>query len=154
MSEHPVIGFTGTRSGMTPEQKVTVTRLLANVPIGSTGVHGDCIGADADFDAICTELNIKTSCRPCTFDNMRAHTGAEQIAPPKPPMQRNRDIVADVTQDGALLACPPNYERLAKGSGTWATIGFGVRARKQVIIIFPDGTTREIATEALTSPPK
>lgn len=142
------IGFTGTRNGMTDQQKETVRQLLndALIMLGPfTGLHGDCVGADADFDALCTEYGIQTACRPCTIDSMRAHTGAIQIAPPKPPMQRNRDIVADAD---VMIACPPNYERIKTGSGTWATIGFSQRAGKQLHVVFPDGNLRDAMQKA------
>lgn len=53
-----VIGFTGTRHGMTNAQRDTVLKLLSEKLTPSSAVHGDCVGADADFDAICTSLDI------------------------------------------------------------------------------------------------
>ncbi len=129
------VGFTGTRNGMTEPQRQAVRGILmAREP--SVCVHGDCVGADADFDGICQELGIERTCRPCTFESMRAHTGAREVAEPKRPMARNRDIVADAD---FMIACPPNFERIKKGSGTWATIGFAERAQKELFVIFPDG---------------
>jgi hypothetical protein len=55
-------------------------------------------------------------------------------------MKRNRAIVAD---SSVLIATPPNYERIKSGSGTWATIGFGERAKIDVRVVYPDGTLRE-----------
>lgn len=130
------VGFTGTRSGMTDKQRAAVATLLFKLSPDSS-VHGDCLGADADFDAICKEQQIDCGIRPCTFDNMRAWCDSEVLAEPKRPMERNRDIVADAD---VMIACPPNYERIRKGSGTWATIGFAQRAEKKLWIVYPDGT--------------
>lgn len=135
-----VIGFTGTRGGMSHEQTVRVIKLLirmyAQTMCRSVGLHGDCIGADADFDALCRGLGIKTTCRPCTLEKFRARTPAEVIAEPVHPMERNRIIIADAD---VMIACPPNKERIKRGSGTWATIGFAEKANVPLHIVFPDG---------------
>lgn len=78
---------------------------------------------------------MATECLPCTFVGLRAFCTVA-IADPKPPMQRNRDIVALADK---VIACPPNYERIKSGSGTWATIGFAERAGKPLAIVYPDG---------------
>ena|SRR5689334_11728721 len=139
-----VIGFTGTRNGMTPAQRAHVEFLVQGFVCrwggaNLAGLHGDCVGADADFDAVCAKASMDgmaRESRPCTFDGMRARTGVREIAPPVPPMQRNRAIVADAD---VMIACPPNKEPIKKGSGTWATIGFARKANKPLIIVFPDG---------------
>lgn len=141
-----IVGFTGTRNGMTHEQIVGVLRFLHELTLSPmvkdpiVALHGDCVGADADFDALCRGLGIKTTCRPCEFRSMRANTAAEQIAEPVAPMARNRAIVADAD---VMVACPPNKERIAKGSGTWATIGFSQKAKKPLLIVYPDGDTEQ-----------
>lgn len=136
-----IIGFTGTRNGMTKKQSDKVYELLQGFAKEyghlALGLHGDCVGADDDFNMHCLSENIRTLCRPCTFENMRAHSTSTQIAEPVPPMQRNRAIV---TQADVMLACPPNYTEIKRGSGTWATIKFSRRAKKPLYIVFPDGT--------------
>jgi hypothetical protein len=140
-----ILGFTGTRNGMTAEQKASVAAIIdeydqahresdESLPDVSA-VHGDCIGADEDFNTICNGRDINTMCRPCTFENMRANC-TDAMSEPKPPMQRNRDIVA---QADRMIACPPNFDRIKKGSGTWATIGFAEKANKPLAIVYPDG---------------
>ena len=138
-----VLGFTGTRNGMTDAQRAEVTRQLKRIQPDEV-VHGDCVGADDDFDWICEQLGIPGDhrhIRPCTFENMRARCderrGAKVVAEPKPPMQRNRDIVADAD---VILATPPNDVPIRRGSGTWATIKFGQRKGIEVVVVAPDGT--------------
>ena len=99
-------------------------------------MHGDCVGADEQFDKLCKKLGIRTVCRPCTFTNMRAFC-TEAIAEPTNPMARNRAIVADCHY---LLACPPTAQEIKRGSGTWATIRYGRKANKSTKIIYPDGS--------------
>lgn len=139
------IGFTGRRDGMSGEQKLSVAHTVKMIASqGPTrAVHGDCVGADEEFDALCQLVGIPRGIRPCTFGNMRARCdlrGAEVLARPLPPMARNRAIVAD---SNILIACPPNTERIKKGSGTWATIGFGEKRHIPVIVVFPDGSYRD-----------
>ena len=45
-------------------------------------------------------------------------------------------IVADAD---VMLACPPNYEEIKRGSGTWATIKFARKSGKPLAIVYPDG---------------
>jgi hypothetical protein len=139
-----VVGFTGRRDGMSKAQEDTVVRRLVDLCDDETltSVHGDCVGADEAFDTLCAMLGIPRGIRPCTFESMRAHCerrGAAVLAEPLPPMRRNRAIVADAD---ILIACPPNTERLKKGSGTWATIGFGEKKGIPVVVVFPNGSVR------------
>lgn len=133
------VGFTGTRNGMTKEQAMSVIRIVDSLTV-THAVHGDCVGADADFHTICEEFGLEIGIRPCTYENMRANCDAPELDEPKRPMQRNRDIVADAD---VMIACPPNYEKIKSGSGTWATIGFAQKANKRLFIVFPDGTVEE-----------
>lgn len=143
MTNPIVVGFTGTSRGMTEAQKVTVKEALQLILglFSVSAVHGDCVGADDDFDAICEELGVERGIRPCTYENMRARCdgrrGVKALADPVAPMQRNRDIVADAD---VLIATPPNDVPIKRGSGTWATIGFGKRKGIEVIVVLPDGT--------------
>lgn len=141
--DNATIGFTGTRSGMTDMQKEVVTRIIKGFleELTLTGLHGDCVGADEDFHNICRKADFKVLQRPCTFVNLRANTDAVAISEPTNPMARNQEIVNDCT---FLLACPPTQEELQR-SGTWATIRMGRRAKKQVIIVYPDGSVVEDA---------
>lgn len=133
------IGFTGTRNGMTKYQKEKVEEILSDLG-GTVGVHGDCIGADEDFHNLCVALGMEMNIRPCTYENMRAWTDGDEVDVPKRPMQRNRDIVADAD---VMIACPPNFDRIKSGSGTWATIGFSRKAEKHLFIVYPDGSVDE-----------
>ena len=63
MSEekHLVIGFTGTRNGMSEKQTERVREILSicREELRYLCVmHGDCVGADADFDALAKDVGI------------------------------------------------------------------------------------------------
>lgn len=139
-----VIGFTGTRNGMTQQQRnliitlIKVARMKAKHLV--VGLHGDCVGADADFDELCKKAGIETWSRPCNYPNMRAYTKSKQIAEVTNPMARNREIVK---QCSVLLACPPTEEELEKG-GTWKTIRMGRKRQRRdkdlnIYIVYPKG---------------
>lgn len=136
-----VLGFTGTRRGMSGSQEHAVRRCVQKLVRlhGSSlrVVHGDCQGADAQFDRICASLGVSRGCRPAdTGPLLRARTGATELAPPAPPLERNRLIVADATE---LLAGPFELEETQR-SGTWATVRAARMARKRCVLALPDGS--------------
>lgn len=136
------VGFTGTRVGMTSAQRASVKRVLQYLQarhVSLTAEHGDCEGADAEFDEIAAELGIPRHLYPSNLPQTRARCdlrGAIQVTEPAPPLQRNGWIVEAV---GVLIATPKGYVEELR-SGTWSTIR---RARKRkslpVLVITPDG---------------
>lgn len=121
-----VVGFTGTRRGMTDHQKNKVDQILTGFTYIREAHHGDCVGADADFHDICHKLGIKIFIHPSNIPELRAfkHTKLEYISKPKPPLDHNRDIV---DSSNFMIATPGEYVEQRR-SGTWATIRY---ARKQ-----------------------
>lgn len=135
-----VVGFTGTREGMTPPQKATVTAFMTKLSTQpSKGVHGDCLGADFDFHRILRSLGVEAYSRPCTLSHQRAYTDAVLLASPDSPLVRNQRIVEDCD---VLLVCPKTFREELR-SGTWATYRRACRARKRVIVFYPDGSVNK-----------
>lgn len=145
-SDMAVIGFTGTRRGITIQQAASLHLQLSALARyfqaqgrGARGLHGSCVGADASFDRACARLGLGTVCIPGTIDGKSDHrwlakTAAVELEPPTPTLQRNRRIIelSDV-----MLACPDGEERMR--SGTWSTIRKARRARKHGMIVMPSG---------------
>jgi hypothetical protein len=127
-----IIGFTGTRNGMTDEQKKNVGEAL--VSMEPTEVHhGDCIGADAEFHDICLTLkkimNIRIVIHPPKDEKYRAFCeGADEIWAKREYLDRNHDIVdcSDI-----LIGAPKGEETLR--SGTWATIRYARKKNMTII---------------------
>jgi hypothetical protein len=139
--DNTIIGFTGTRKGMTDAQFAVVHDFIQDLKksLPLEGQHGDCAGADAAFHTICRIEGLRVSQRPCWLENFRAHTDAVPLAEPTDPLERNQKIVDDCD---VLIACPATEEEQMR-SGTWATIRMARAANKQILIAYPDGTLVE-----------
>lgn len=128
---------------MTIWQRIVVFHLVKRLSTSrgiKKALHGDCGGADEEFDAICMHFGVPRGIMPCDIPNTRTHCenqGAEVLAPERRPLVRNQDIVYRCDQ---LFGTPRNYEFGPRGSGTWTTIKYGTAARKPTYIIFPNGT--------------
>jgi len=140
------ITFTGTRQGMTLHQEVVVEGLLIRLQTDVVH-HGDCLGADADFDAIAKRLGIRRILHPCHLPNRdakryRAFCDGDMTHKPLPPLVRNHEMI---NRCQTLIAAPKGYEEEERYSGTWATIRYGrADPNVTVIIVWPDGSkTRE-----------
>lgn len=139
------IGFTGTRQGMTPQQRTSLSFVLrAYVQTnGSNRLpfhHGDCIGADSEAHNIARDLGCYIIIHPPTKSSNRAYRGGDFVHATLPYMDRNRAIVAECD---VIIGCPKEYDTVRR-SGTWATMRFAQRAGKPVVMIRPDG---EVVTE-------
>jgi hypothetical protein len=134
------VGFTGTRHGCSPAQLAALERQLNSMPMAEFH-HGDCLGADAQAHAIVVD-RVWVVIYPSNIPRSRAYCiGACRTYPPKPPLERNSDIVkcTDV-----LVACPNGmYEE--QRSGTWATIRYARAAKRKIIIVWPNGEVKEDA---------
>lgn len=134
-----ILGFTGTKIGMTHEQKLLVRHQLLEMSPARV-VHGDCVGADDDFDRIAVQLGLLRELYPSDATSYRARGDLRQpellfaVHEPAPPLRRNVLIVRSATQ---MLACPKGPEE--RRSGTWATVRRAVQDGKPVLVIWPDG---------------
>lgn len=128
------VGFTGTRRGMTTRQKISVIKILKEFTFLVVH-HGDCIGADADFDALCKVLKFRRIAHPSNLDT-RAYVKADLIHLPKPALARNHDIVE---RTEFIIGCPWGTEEHLR-SGTWATIRYARKREKPVVLVYPDGS--------------
>jgi hypothetical protein len=137
-----IIGFTGTRSGMTAYQQAEVRDLLAHgwseIILPATMVHhGDCVGADAEFHTIARGLGVAIVIHPPTDAKLRAFcTGAFEVRERKPYLERNKAIVE---QTAFLIAAPkePNEPRAGRGQGTWSTVRYARALGRPHIVIPP-----------------
>lgn len=135
------VGFTGTRVGMTPAQQRRVAELLmAFAP--SEAHHGDCVGADAVFHALCLEQGVDVVVHPPSNPKLRAHCKGGRTRPARDYISRNRLIVQATT---VLIACPKEQvePKPGRGQGTWSTIRYARQMDKTTIVVMPDGKMKK-----------
>lgn len=133
-----IIGFTGTRKGMTDVQKTVFEAYI--LPMTEFH-HGSCQGADVEAARIVRKtfrLPVpKIVVHPGPAGPWREESGIDNIfLSPKPFLTRNRDIVNACDE---LIACPKGMEE-EKTGGTWYTIRYARKVGKKVTIIYPDGS--------------
>lgn len=130
-----IVGFTGTRDGMTPQQRRVVEGILHELDPSAIR-HGDCRGADAEFHDLARELTLYVIIHPPTNPKDRAWCTGDELLPMKPYLERNKDIV-----DGSeiMIATPKEMHEQRRG-GTWSTIRYARLQQVPLFIVFRDGT--------------
>jgi hypothetical protein len=96
--------------------------------------HGDCIGADAEADAIARKLGLAIVVHPPTDPKKRAFCSqpGDRTHAPLPYLVRNHAIVEACN----LLIAAPHTDREVLRSGTWATIRYA-RSLGVTVLILP-----------------
>jgi len=142
------LGFTGTQGGLTSAQRESLQTTLTKIHENDVFEyhHGDCIGADAEFDELVRLIENTGSTihihpptdnsRVANCQNRSPGTRQIRVHAPKPYLKRNTDIVND---SHMLIACPKEFVEVLR-SGTWSTIRRANKRNLPVIIIFPNGT--------------
>jgi len=150
------VGFTGTQNGMTEFQKIELAKLFNLLKV-SEFVHGDCIGSDEEANEIAFNCGIRVfSIFPSTYYKKRAFCFNEskilnnddgkwntisyknenvQVRwyPKDMPLNRNHHIVDNVAR---MIATPKEHEHTLR-SGTWATIRYAWKTKRDITIIPP-----------------
>lgn len=139
-----ILGFTGTQVGMTDRQKMALNEYLVEW-LGTDRrsrvivVHGDCVGADAQFGKLAKRCEFKIHIRPgCDAQGRspkRAFSYSDLTYPPAPYLERNRKIVDEC----AVLLAAPNGRQETIRSGTWSTVRYAQNTKKPIVMFYPDG---------------
>lgn len=141
------LGFTGTREGLTEQQKDALRQVFLR--LRPTEFHqGCCVGGDEQATELLRDLSyaedlllIRTVAYPCTLWGLvskKAWELSTEVRFPEETLKRNRDIVDAV---GHLVACPKGPEE--QRSGTWSTVRYARKQKKPITVIWPDGTLTE-----------
>lgn len=135
------VGFSGTREGMTAEQRKTFREFITILQPQEFH-HGDCIGADAQADEMVHYQvpECEVIIHPPTAPTYRAWCTEGLVLPLKPYLQRNRDIV-DAT---GLLIITANKDKVPnpiKG-GTFYTYNYAFSQNRIVVAISVKGYLR------------
>ncbi len=138
-----IIGFTGSRKGMSENQKAAFQQLIQNLHI-IPGLHrghvitelhhGMCVGADHQAHKITRNLyyDVTIIGHPSSEHNC-VDVYCDATLPARPALKRNLDIVdyCDI-----LIATPGTKQEVLR-SGTWATIRYARKLARKVMILDP-----------------
>jgi len=131
-----IVGFTGTRDGLSHLQRFRLRRLLLDELQIVEAHHGNCIGADSVF-AEFVYPQVHTVAHPCNLTGFQlTRTTAHEYRGALPPLERNR-VIVDACD--LLIACPLKMVE-ERRSGTWAAVRYAREKAKPIRIIYPDGT--------------
>ena len=130
-----IVGFTGTRKGMTDEQCTQVESALRMLDCTEFH-HGDCVGADSQAAYLVRSMgNIKIVSHPPVLDTNRAFVPLrpmDRSVPIKSYIERNHDIVNACDH---LLVAPRSNIEVRRGSGTWATYRYALAQGRPMTMI-------------------
>lgn len=137
MPESIIVGFTGTRKGMTLSQ---IDRLRAVLNLAfRDGIgefhHGDCLGADEQSHDLVRRLwpRVQIVGHPCDLVKQRAFKDCDVTMHPLPPLVRNKKIVA---ASEYIVATPGEATEVLR-SGTWSTIRHARKMNREITVIKP-----------------
>lgn len=135
-----IIGFTGTRSGMSSSQLETLRwtlRALINTYKVKGAIHGGCVGSDEQFHGMCHDMRMPIAVyfghpkgNPSDVSMVGELWGGYKNMGRHPYLDRNRKIVDN---SNIILAAPLNYSKVG---GTWYTIDYARNGDKKDVIIF------------------
>lgn len=134
-----IIGFTGSRKGMTPEALEALESVLSNHPTCTGVVHGCAIGADAQFHKVAMEHGFPILGSPSTLNAQSMPINKDEFAilmTRRGPLDRNH-IIVDVCD--LLIAAPETLVEVRR-SGTWATMRYAKTQGRRCTVLGPVGT--------------
>lgn len=151
--EHELrIGFTGTRNGMTKQQKEVIEDLLLKCQAVSSeqgvAIDGVCVGSDTDFNKLAKEALYHTkgypghSMKNPTDLTFRGDGEYDELEESDTHFARNRRIVNDTN----VLFATPYSNNLDGPGGTNFTISYARKRNKPVYVVYPDGETEFFGT--------
>jgi hypothetical protein len=136
MTDYSMVAFTGTRQGMTEDQKEQFATIFP--PEAQVFMHGDCVGADAEAHSLVRDIKrpIEIAIMPPENPKLRAFMEGDLVVKPRPYLERNRYLVnwADL-----VIATPKTWDSRPR-SGTWYTIRYAIGQNKRLWIINPNGS--------------
>lgn len=132
--QYEKVGITGTRAGMTDQQRKGLYDLLSEWK--PKWMHqGDCIGVDAQAVEMARALDIMIVSHPPFDPKYRAFAYFDVEKKPMAYLLRN-EMIVNASQ---VLIGMPRLTREQLRSGTWACIRYARVVQKPHYIIYPNG---------------
>ena len=141
------VGITGARAGITVHAGNTFENIMVKMHTVIKHVHhGDCKGADEDahrfFETNYRDIKIVIHPPPKNLKKeLRAFCKAHETKKALPTFKQRNEEIVECTN--LLIAFAPTKE-VDRNSGTWECILHALKLKKPTIIIFKDGSKREI----------
>lgn len=132
------LGFTGTKQGMSQIQLEVIKNFIDSFKEMITeGHHGDCVGADVQFNEVMESFDIWVVSHPPSNPTYRAFCQANEIRQVTDYTNRNKSIVKE---SDFLIAAPKEMKEVLR-SGTWATIRYWLKTKREdaLLIVLPNG---------------
>ena len=131
------IGFTGTRNFnyITPKRLDDLTGKIIELREKNlvTLHHGDSVGMDSYVHGIALRFELEIVIHPPTNLRFRALCREATLwLPAESYLKRNKSIVAC---SSILIAVPKDPDNEELRSGTWATVRYARKAKKEIILI-------------------
>ena len=125
-----IVGFTGTRQGMSSTQIRFLEEILVDLKVKELH-HGCCVGADDQANSIARSLGIRTMGHPPLNKTQVADCEVDYTYEPRQYLDRNKDIV----NAGSMLLVAPLERTEIPRSGTWSTYRYANRIGKSLIVL-------------------
>ncbi len=142
-----IIGFIGSRYGMTLEQKKVVLDLLTRFEAKEVH-HGDCVGADRQFHDMVIELDMTIVVHPPSNQRLRAYCIGDsdrvRVLPQRAYPERNLDFV----EESDILIATSKSSAWIPRSRTWYTIGVATMRGKVVHVVYPNGEVEIVSRKS------
>jgi hypothetical protein len=149
------IGFTGSRNGMTVEQRATfeiaINDILKDPDLVKTVTefrfrHGDCVGADDEAHDSWRHIFRDWHSAPIVVHppldfKYRAFKNGDTILQNRDYLDRDRDIV----EASQYLIGTPGSMKPKQRSGSWYTIRYAAKIHVEGSVILPDGMVIPVA---------
>lgn len=138
------VGFTGTRRGMTPQQLACFRTILPGITEQRQFHMGLCKGADVEAAEIARQEGYRIIGHPPTDTKWMVLFQCDEVRAAEPYLDRNRRIV----EETEVLLATPKEPMEALRSGTWATVRYARKLKRNILIILPDGCLRVEGSKA------
>jgi hypothetical protein len=130
-----IIGFAGSRHGMSPHQRLQLMTFFSSLMRGIDNVsilhHGDCIGADEEAHDLAVTIAFPVVIHPPKDDKLRAYCKGNVR---EAPAEYQICTQAIVDECNVIVAAPYTDEE-SQRSCTWDTIRYARKFPKPILML-------------------
>lgn len=139
MTNKLILGVTGTRNGMTKQQKIVLETFIEKLLFEKEYTeriihHGQCVGVDVQVASLLkNKYNFKVISHPPINKSLLGISQNDEENTPKNYFSRNRDIVHDCD----ILLVIPKEKIHQRFGGTWYTHDYCLSQNKPLFLVLP-----------------